>query len=499
MLSVDGISKRFGRTQALRDVRLELSAGEIHAVLGENGAGKSTLMHVLSGLYQPDAGTLRLEGRPVRFSSPLAARAAGIGMVYQHFALVDQLTVAENLALSLPRPPRWRLSRARAAAQAAALAGRLGLDIGDPHAVTGDLPVGTRQRIEIVKALAGNARVLILDEPTAVLTRDETLQLFTLLRALRDDGRLILFITHKLREVAELADRVTVLRRGRVVATRNVAATGEGDMAELMIGSPAPQRRPRPPLARDAAVRLALTGVCAEGAGDGALHELTLTVRAGEIFGIAGVSGNGQQELFETLLGLRPSTAGEIRVNGRSLPLSSPAAAARMGIGHIPPDRHHDGLALAMTVADNCVLNCRILARLRRGLSLSSSAIRAFAAALVERHAVRTDGLDGPVSALSGGNQQRLIVGRQLAPQPELLVAVNPTRGLDIAAAQNVYDALDAFVAAGRAVLLISSDLDEVLELSHRLAVLHAGRLSEALTPPVAPERIGRLMAGAAE
>jgi len=499
MLTVNGISKRFGRVQALSDVDLEFPHAEIHALLGENGAGKSTLMHVVSGLYQPDSGALCLDGRPVRFPSPLAARAAGIGMVHQHFTLVEPLTVAENLVLSLPHPPRFRLSSRGATEQAVKLARKLGLDIGDPSAIAGSLPVGTRQRIEIVKALAGNARILILDEPTAVLTREETEKLFTLLRRLRDDGRLILFITHKLREVTELADRVTVMRRGRIVTTRPVGSTSEGEMAELMIGATPPQRRQRPPVALDTGERLVISGLCTRPSGGCALRDVRVAVRAGEIFGIAGVSGNGQQDLFEVLVGLRPATAGEVRVNRKQFSATSPALAAAAGVGHIPSDRHRDGLALAMSVADNAVLNRQVLDRLRRGLFLSPSVVRAFANELVERYGVRADGLDAPVSSLSGGNQQRLIVGRQLTPQPDVLVAVNPTRGLDIAAAQSVYDALDAFVATGRAVLLISGDLDEVLDLSHRFAVLHAGRLSEALTPPVAPERIGRLMAGAAQ
>lgn len=499
MLRVDGISKRFGRVQALSNVDLEFSPGEIHALLGENGAGKSTLMHVLSGLYQPDAGTLRLDGRPVRLSSPLAARAAGIGMVYQHFTLVEPLTVAENLVLSLPRPPRFRLSSRAATERAAELARQLGLDIGDPDAIAGTLPVGTRQRIEIVKALAGDARILILDEPTAVLTREETEQLFTLLRRLRADGRLILFITHKLREVTEAADRVTVMRRGRIVTTRTVGTTSEGEMAELMIGAAPPQRRQRPPIAPGTGERLVISGLHTETDGRGALRGVTLAVRAGEIFGIAGVSGNGQQELFEVLVGLRHATAGEVRVGRQPFSATSPAVAAAAGIGHIPSDRHHDALALGMSVADNTLLNCKVLDRLRQGLFLSPSVVHAFAAELVEHYAVRAESLDAPVSSLSGGNQQRLIVGRQLTPQPDVLVAVNPTRGLDIAAAQGVYDALDAFVTTGRAVLLISGDLDEVIDLSHRFAVLHAGRLSETLTPPVAPERIGRLMAGATQ
>ena len=497
MLSLERISKRFGAVQALADVSLDFPAGEIHALLGENGAGKSTLMHVLSGLLQPDGGSIRIQGRAERLPSPLAARRAGIGMVHQHFTLVEQLSVAENLVLSSPQRTRFRLSPHAAVQNAVELAGHLGLDIGDPDATTGTLPVGLRQRIEILKALAEDPRILILDEPTAVLAREEIEQLFALLRRLRDAGRLVLFITHKLREVTEVADRVTVMRRGRVVATHPVAATSEGEMAERMIGAAVPNRRARSPVNADAAELLRIDALSTALDGGCRLKALTCSVRAGEIFGIAGVTGNGQQELFETLVGLRAAVSGGIAIGGEPVVVSTPAAAARSGIGHIPPDRHRDGLVLPLSVAENAVLNSSVLESLRQGIRLPRAAVRSFAADIVQRYDVRIDTLDAPIASLSGGNQQRLIVGRQLAPRPRVLVAVNPTRGLDIAAAVAVYDALETFVAGGRAVLLISSDLDEVLELSHRLAVLYDGALSVALTPPVAPELVGRLMAGA--
>lgn len=497
MLSLTGISKRFGRVQALAGVSLDFPAGEIHAILGENGAGKSTLMHVLSGLYQPDAGTIHLDGRAVRFSSPLGARRAGIGMVHQHFTLVEPLTVAENLLLSLPDRPRFRLSASDAARRATDLATRLGLAIGDPQAITATLPVGLRQRIEIVKALAGDARILILDEPTAVLTRDEIEQLFVLLRQLRVAGHLVLFITHKLREVREVADRVTVMRRGRVVATQPVAALSESAMAELMIGAPAPRRAARPPIPSEAPERLCVDRLRTIPDGGQPLRAVSFSIRAGEIFGVAGVAGNGQQALFEALVGTRAPSSGQIRINERAVVLRSPADAVAAGIGHIPPDRHRDGLAMTMSVADNTLLNSAVLKRLRAGIRLPATAVETFANNLVAQYAVKTDGLDVPVASLSGGNQQRLIVGRQLTPEPDILIAFDPTRGLDIAAAQAVYDALDRFVRSGRSVLLISTDLDEVLDLSHRVAVLYEGTLSTPLTPPIVPEFVGRLMAGA--
>jgi ABC-type uncharacterized transport system ATPase subunit len=497
MLAVRDISKRFGPVEALDGVSLDFRAGEVHAVLGENGAGKSTLMHVLSGLCQPDAGSVQLDGRRLDLSTPQSARRAGIGMVHQHFTLVERLTVAENLVLSLPDRPRLALSRSRLAQSATQIAARLDLDIGDPEAVTGTLAVGTRQRIEIVKALAYDARVLILDEPTAVLTRGEIDQLFSLLRQLRDAGRVVVFITHKLREVTDVADRVTVMRRGRVVTTREAVAIGEGEMAELMVGVLAPPvTRLRATVAPGAPDRLSLSSLSTAPDGGRALRSVSLTVRAGEVFGIAGVAGNGQQELFEVLVGSRTTTEGEIRVDGQEVRLTSPAAASAAGIGHIPPDRQQEGLVLPMSVADNCLLNCGVLAHLRRGPFLSGGEVRTFADDLVRRHSVQTESVDAPAATLSGGNQQRLIVGRQLFLQPKVLIAANPTRGLDVAAARSVHDALSAFAASGRAVLLISGDLDEVLDLSHRLAVLHAGRLSQTLSPTVSGDRLGRLMAG---
>jgi simple sugar transport system ATP-binding protein len=497
MLSLSAIGKRFGRVQALTDVSLDFPPGEIHAILGENGAGKSTLMHVLAGLYSPDAGSIQLDGHAVRFGSPLAARRAGIGMVHQHFTLVEPLTVAENIVLALPERPRFWLSARAAARHARQLADRLGLALGDPLAITGTLPVGLRQRIEIAKALAAEARILILDEPTAVLTREETSQLFVLLRRLREAGRLILFITHKLREVREVADRVTVMRRGAVIATHPVAALSEREMAELMIGAPAPGRSVRCAIDANATERLRGDDLHTAADAGQPLRGVSFALRAGEVLGVAGVAGNGQQELFEVLVGVRQVSAGELRVNGRVAVLRSPADAAGVGIGHIPPDRHRDGVAMTMSVADNAVLNARVLQRLRVGIRLPRRGVAAFAAAIVHRHAVKTDGIDVPVASLSGGNQQRLIVGRQLAPEPDVLVAVDPTRGLDIAAAQAVYDALDRFVGSGRSVLLISTDLDEVLDLSHRVVVLYEGRLSAPRTPPIAPDVMGRLMAGA--
>jgi general nucleoside transport system ATP-binding protein len=496
LLSVRGVRKRFGTVQALADVDLDFEAGKIHAVLGENGAGKSTLMHLLAGVHRPDAGSILLDGRPMAFGSPRAARQAGIGMVHQHFTLVEALSVVENLALSLPDQPRWRFDAAAAARQAQSIAARIGLDLDDPERPVSELPVGARQRLEILKALAAGGRVLILDEPTAVLTPQEVRQLFTMLRQLRAQDRVILFITHKLREVTEIADRLTVMRRGRVILTHRVNEITESEMAEAMVGELIPPRR-RPARATSAApVALSVSGLRVSDGGTAALSDATFDVRAGEVLGIAGVDGNGQRELFEVLVGLRRPAAGRVCVGERTMVEFDPRAALAAGIGHIPPDRQREGLILAMTVQENLLLNRALLERFsRRGL-LQHDAARDFARQLAQQYAIQYADLDAPVRGLSGGNQQRVVVARELAQQPRALIAVNPTRGLDVAAAAAVSGALLDVAERGCAIVLISTDLDEVLELSDRVSVLFRGRLSAALDPPVDPERLGFLMAG---
>ena len=495
LLAVRGVSKRFGNTQALADVTLEFRAGEIHAVLGENGAGKSTLMHILAGIYRPDAGAVLLDGWPAVFNSPRAARRAGIGMVHQHFTLVETLTVAENLALSLPQQSGWRYDAAAAAAEARALAERVGLDLSPTELTVAELPVGARQRIEILKALAHAARVLILDEPTAVLTPQEVRKLFVMLRELRAQRRLIIFITHKLREVREIADRVTIMRRGCVVGTFDPALLSESEMAERMIGDVVPAR-PRVTERARGDIVLNVTRLSArDERGLPALLDVSFVVRGSEVFGIAGVDGNGQRELFEVLAGLRPPSGGAVSVRGSPVTNFTPRALLAAGIGHIPPDRQRDGLVLPMTVQENFLLSRTLVDRCsRRGL-LSVKAAQRFSVAAARAYDVRAD-LDAPARSLSGGNQQRVVVARALAQRPAVLVAANPSRGLDVAATRAVADALLDSASRGCAVVLISTDLDEVLDLSDRVAVLSRGRLSTGLEPPIDIEQLGLLMAG---
>ena len=496
-LSLHGISKRFGAVAALTGVDLEARAGEVHAILGENGAGKSTLMKVVYGLVAPDAGTIALAGQPVRFGSPLDARRAGIGMVHQEFALVDALSVAENLALSLSPPSEWRWQREQVGAAARRLAESVGLELGDLDAPAGSLPVGQRQRIEILKALAGETRVLILDEPTAVLTPAEVRALFAVLARLRDAGTAVLFITHKLGEVMAIADRITVMRHGQVVGCAERAAVDEADLARLMVGTldragdgSAPPNAAAPAQLR--IERLSATGT------DGrvALSDVTLDVRAGEIVGIAGVDGNGQEELFEVLTGLRPVAGGRIVVGDVSLSTADPAAAIAAGIGSIPPDRLRQGVVAEMSIADNAALNVRLLRA--GGAMLRPQLLHDAAQAMVDQYAIKAGDLDAPARSLSGGNMQKLIIARALAAAPRVLVAANPTRGLDIAAAEAVYAALHDALARGAAVLLISTDLDEIVARAHRVAVLYRGHLSAPLERPFPVERLGLMLAGSA-
>jgi len=431
-------------------------------------------------------------------ASPRAARTAGIGMVHQHFTLIETLTVAENLALSLGQS-RWRFDAASAAARAQALADRIGLDLSPANTRVSELPVGARQRLEIIKALAGAGRVLMLDEPTAVLTPQEVRHLFTMLRHLREQGRGVLFITHKLREVKEVADRVSIMRRGRVVATFPTGEISESEMAERMLGAvvPARQRARRAVGQADVALSVAGLGVLV-GGGLHSLADVTFDVRPGEIVGIAGVDGNGQQELFEVLVGLRKPSGGAVRISGKVVTRFEPAVALAAGVAHIPPDRQREALVLPMSVRENFLLGRNILSRFSRHGILLREAARRFAGERVRAFAVRLSSFDAPVRSLSGGNQQRVVVARQLAQLPKVLIAVNPTRGLDVAAAAVVAEALIATADSGCAVLLISTDLDEVLELSDRVAVLFRGHLSTMLTPPIDVERLGLLMAGAA-
>ncbi len=470
-------------------------------MLGENGAGKSTLVRLIAGAERPDAGTIAIDGAVLPAGDPRAARAAGVGVVHQHFALVGALSVAENLALGRPEATRAWLAPARLAAEAGALAAAHGLDVGDPSVPCGALPVGAQARVEILRALTASPRVLLLDEPTAVLTPPEIDELFASLRRLRDGGMLVLFITHKLEEALALCDTMSVLRGGKLVTTVGARATTASELAHLMVGvdaAPKPagvRARTRP--ATPEPLALVARGLATDaGAGRTVLAHVDLTLAAGEICGVAGVDGNGQDELAEALAGAIPRR-GTVVVHGTTLVPGDVEAALDAGVALIPGDRRRAGLAAALSVWENACLAAPLLARFTHLGRLDVGRARAFAADLVRTYRVRAPSLTHPIGALSGGNQQRVVIGRALALAPRVLVAVNPTRGLDIAATAQVHAVLAAAAATGTAVLLFSTDLDELATVADRLLVLYRGRL----TGPIAPAdraRAGALMAGLA-
>ena len=490
LVRLDRIQKRFGETVALRDVDFELLPGEIHALLGENGAGKSTLMHILSGLFDATSGRLEIEGRPTVFRSPRDAAARGIDMVHQHFMLVENLTVSENLALSLPEQTPFLLPKEPAEA-ALVLARQLGWEL-PADAYVWQLPVGMRQRLEIVKALTRRPRVLILDEPTAVLAPNEVDDLFVVLRRLRAEGTSIVFISHKLNEVLALCDRVTVLRHGEVAGVVDVAQTDARHLARMMMGTapPAASEGDHEPPADEAAAVLEVTElVVRDERGALAVDGLSLQVRAGEILGVAGVDGNGQTELAEAILGLRPLVSGTVSHSGEEGP-------GLHGAGYIPQDRRRSGLALGGSVRDNLILELHQCPEYRRGPFLRWRALNAVAEEMMERFDIRATGPMQTTAALSGGNQQKIVVARALQRQPAFIVAVNPTRGLDIGATDYVRRGLREQCDRGAGILLISTELDEVTALADRVTVIYEGRLVGEVPPTASRETLGLMMGG---
>jgi general nucleoside transport system ATP-binding protein len=497
-LELRGITKRFPGVIANEAVDLAVQPGEILGLLGENGAGKSTLMNVLFGLYQPDEGEIVIDDQVVHFDDPGDAIAAGIGMVHQHFMLVPVFTVTENVMLGLEstKGPFRQLDTAAARTRIVEVSERHNLHV-DPDAVVEDLPVGVRQRVEIIKSLYRKSRILILDEPTAVLTPQESEELFGIMRSLTAGGTTIIFITHKLNEVLEIADHITVLRRGRVVGTTTPAETNREKLAAMMVGRPVQLIVDKEDATPGEAV-LELRGLTVrDDRGHLAVRDLDLTVHAGEIVAIAGVQGNGQTEVAEVVTGLRAADSGEILVAGEKI-AAAPRQVYRAGVGHVPEDRMEDGLVAGFTVAENLVLNRYWEPPFGHGLRLDREAIAASAEERIGEFDIRTPSISNDIANLSGGNQQKVIVAREFTRPLKLLVAVQPTRGLDVGSIEYIHSKLVEKRDEGTAVLLISTELDEVVALGDRIAVMFQGRIRDILKPEDATfERLGLLMGGA--
>jgi simple sugar transport system ATP-binding protein len=516
-LELRGITKRYGALVANDEISLDVEPGQIHALLGENGAGKTTLMNVLYGLTQPDEGEILADGEPVTLRSPKDAIAAGFGMVHQHFMLVPVFTVAENVTLGEERTRRLRLpdriGRIRLPSlpsvpnpmglldhrsmrrEVRELSETYGLRV-DPDARVEELPVGVQQRVEIIKALVRQANVLILDEPTSVLTPGETEELFTIMRQLKAGGRSIIFISHKLKEVQAIADVITVIRRGKVVGQRPPTASDE-ELAALMVGRQVALRVSKQP-AKPGDVVLEVSDLRVDDErGQHAVDGVSFQVRAGEILGIAGVQGNGQTELCEALMGLLPAAGGSVRLDGREITAHSPRQRIRDGIGYVPEDRQADGLVATFSVADNMILDVFDRPPYARGIALNLAAAQENATARVAQFDVRTTSVETPVGTLSGGNQQKVILARELGRDVRVLVASQPTRGLDVGSIEFVHKRIIEERGKGVAVLIISAELDEVYALADRIAVMYEGRITGFRPPTVPVEELGMLMAGA--
>lgn len=495
-----GITKTFPGLVANDAVDFDICAGEVHALLGENGAGKSTLMNILTGIYQPDEGQIKLDGREVHFTSPMQAIAAGIGMVHQHFKLIKAFTVAENIHLGWNETPR-RINAAELERRTTAVAERFGLDVR-PDARVEDLSAGEQQRVEILRVLSRGARVLILDEPTAVLTPAEATALARAVREFTANGFAVIFISHKLDEVLEIADRITVLRAGRKVATLPAAECTHARLAKLMVGREIvlPHGRENDSTQTRGSVVLQLFGASAlNERGVSALKEVDLAVHAGEIVGIAGVAGNGQRELTEVLTGTRSITAGEVRVRGKTMNGASPAEFLEAGIGHVPEDRLRSGLAPSMAVADNAVLREYRRPPIARGPLFIRNAVWMLARRIVDDANVIVPNMRAPVRNLSGGNQQRLVARREMRVADTALVAAYPTRGLDVGAIDSMLRYLIEMRDRGVGVLLVSEELEELLSIADRVAVMFQGRIMGIfVTGQAEAEQIGLLMGGRA-
>lgn len=490
------IRKEFPGIVANNNITLQVKKGEIHALLGENGAGKSTLMNVLFGLYQPEKGEIRARGKVVNISNPNIANDLGIGMVHQHFMLIDTFTVTENIILGKETVSKGKIDLKKAEKEVQEISQRYGLAV-DPKAKVANISVGMQQRVEILKTLYRGAEILIFDEPTAVLTPQEITELIGIFRKLIQEGKSIILITHKLKEIMEVCDRVTVIRKGEGIGTYNVKDTNPNELANLMVGREVSFKTEKKEAKPKETVLKISDLTVKDNRGVQVVNNLNLDVKAGEIVGIAGVDGNGQSELIEAITGLMKKNSGSITLNGNEISVLSPRKITESGIGHIPQDRHKHGLVLDFSIGQNMALQTYYKSPFSKYGFLNQGEIEKKASKLIEEFDVRTPSIHTPARALSGGNQQKAIIGREVDRDPDLLIAAQPTRGLDVGAIEFIHRRLIEQRDKGKAVLLISFELDEILNVSDRIAVIFDGEIIATVDPKTTTEQeLGLLMAG---
>jgi len=492
-----GIRKEFGNFVANNNITLQLKQGEIHALLGENGAGKSTLMNVLFGLYQPEGGEIRVRGKAVKITNPNIANDLGIGMVHQHFMLVENFTVTENIILGTEPTKMGIVNIKDAAKKVQALSEKYGLDV-DPNAKIEDITVGMQQRVEILKTLYRGAEILIFDEPTASLTPQEITELIQIMRRLIAEGKSIILITHKLKEIMEVSDRVTIIRKGEGIGTVVTAATNPDQLAEMMVGRQVEFKTEKTDATPTDEVLAIENLVVTDYRNIDKVKGLNLNVRKGEIVGIAGIDGNGQSELIEAITGLRKIKSGKVKLNGKDITNMKPRKITEEGVGHIPQDRHKHGLVLDFPIGHNIALQTYYQSPIAKGFVMDYKKVSEKAHQIIKEYDVRTgNGEMTPARALSGGNQQKAIIGREIDRNPDLLIAALPTRGLDVGAIEFIHSRLIEQRDKGKAVLLISFELDEVMNVSDRIAVIYDGQIVDELNPKETTEQeLGLLMAG---
>ena len=490
------ITKVFGEFVANDKINLELRKGEIHALLGENGAGKSTLMNMLAGLLEPTSGEIVVNGQVVKLDSPSKAASLGIGMVHQHFMLVEAFTVAENIILGSELTKNGVLDIARATREINELSERYGLAV-DPSAKVADISVGAQQRVEILKTLYRGADILIFDEPTAVLTPSEIDELMAIMKNLVKEGKSIILITHKLDEIRAVSDRVTVIRRGKSIETVEIAGATNADLAEMMVGRSVSFKTEKQEAQPKEVILSIKDLVVNENRGVPAVKNLSLDVRAGEIVGIAGIDGNGQSELIQAITGLRKIESGSVELKGQSIVGLHPRQITELSVGHVPEDRHRDGLVLEMMISENIALQTYYKEPLSKKGILNYTNIIGYAKQLMQEFDVRAASEIVPASALSGGNQQKAIIAREVDRNPDLLIVSQPTRGLDVGAIEYIHKRLIQERDNGKAVLVVSFELDEILNVSDRIAVIHDGKIQGIVTPETTnKQELGVLMAG---